>query len=90
MGIVRRHPFLTFVFVIGSLPVLFLIALEVAQHTPACTEWRTKVDAASTFRGKLSMWDDYHRGDMSVDEYYGNVRDQMAHEMRESRPLFCE
>lgn len=90
MGIVRRHPFLTFVFVIGSLPVLFLIALEAAQHTPACREWRTKVDAASTIRGDHSIWDDHHRGDMSWDEYYGGVRADMAYRMRDSRPLFCE
>ncbi len=90
MGIVRKHPFLTFVFVIGSLPVLFLIALEVAQHTPACSAWRAKVDAAATMYGKPSAFDDYHRGDMSWDEYYGNVRDQFAHDMRDTKPLFCE
>ena len=90
MGIVRRHPFLTLVFVIGSLPALFLVVLEAAQHTPACKTWRADVDGRSELHGELSAWDDYHRGEMSVDEYYGGVRDHAAHEMRDTRPFLCE
>lgn len=90
MGLVRRHPFLTSLFVIGSLPVLFLIVLEVAQRTPACSNWRAEVDGRSELPGKLSAWDEYHRGEMSVDEYYGGVREHVAHEMRDSRPWLCE
>lgn len=90
MGIVRRHPFLTLIFVVGSLPVLFLVVVAAAQHTPACSAWRTQVDESARFRGELSAFDDYHRGEMPVDEYYGGVRDHVAWDMRESRPLFCK
>ena len=74
----------------GSLPVLFLLVWEAAQYTPACRQWRAKVDLASTVRGKLPAWDDYRRGDMTADEYYGRVRDHRAYAMRDTRPLLCE
>lgn len=90
MGIVRRHPFLTLIFATGSLPVLALLGLEAAQHTDACQAWRAEVDARSRFRNKPSAFVEHDRGEMSLDEYYGRVRDHVAHELRESRPLFCE
>lgn len=90
MGIVRRHPFLTLIVVIASLPVLFVAVVTAAQHTPACSAWRAEVDYRSRFRGELSAFDDYHRGEMPVDEYYGGLRDHVAYDLRESRPLFCK
>lgn len=90
MGIVRRHPFLTLIFVVGSLPVLALIALEVVRHTPECAAWRAEVARRVGDDPKLSPWDEYHRGDMPVDEYFGNVRDHVEYDMRETRPLFCD
>lgn len=90
MGIVRKHPLLTLIFVLASAPVVFLLVLEAAQHTPACTEWKAEVAARVPFRMKLSAFDEYHRGDMPVEDYYGRPRDQAAYELRESRPLLCE
>ena len=90
VGLVRRHPFLTLIFLIGSLPVVALLALEAVQHTRACTAWRAEVDARAGMPTKLSAFDEYHRGEMPVDEYYGRVRDHVAYELRASRPLFCE
>ena len=90
VGIVRRHPVLTLIFVIGSLPVVFLVVLEAAQYTSDCRAWRAEVDARTGFRTKLSAFDEYHRREMPVDEYYGRIRDHVAYELRESRPLFCE
>lgn len=90
MGIVRRHPFLTFVFLLGALPVLAAIAWEAAQYSPACRAWRAQVAAKANADRDLPAFDDYHRGEMSVDEYLGNVRDQVAWDMRETRPLLCD
>lgn len=90
MGIVRRHPFLTLTVVVASLPLLFLAVVTAAQHTPACSEWRAEVEFRSRFRKGLSAFDDYRRGDMPVDEFHGGVRDHVAWDLRESRPLFCK
>ncbi|HYP23425.1 MAG TPA: hypothetical protein VEV43_07625 [Actinomycetota bacterium] len=89
MGSIRRHPFLTLIFVVGSLPVVFLLVVEAAQHTSACRRWRAEVDERSTIR-EPPAWVEYDRGDMPLDEYYGGVRDHVAHELREGRPLFCK
>ena len=90
MGIVRKHPFLTLMVLVASTPVVFLVFLEAAQHTRACTAWRAEVDARAAVRTKLSAFDEYHRGEMSVDEYYGRRRDHVAYELRATRPLLCE
>ena len=90
MGIVRRHPFLTLVFVIASLPVVFVAVVTAAQHTPACNAWRAQVDYRARFRQEPSAFVDFHRGDMSLDEYYGGIRDHVAWDMRETRPLLCK
>jgi hypothetical protein len=89
VGTVRRHPFLTLIFVLGSLPVLMLIAWQAMQYTPACRTWRHEVSEASAIRSDQPAWHDYHRGDMTWDEYYGNVRDHVAYQMRDERPAFC-
>lgn len=76
-------------FLLGALPLLALVALQVAQNTPDCRAWRAEVDSRANVDRKLSPFQEYHRGEMSVDEYFGNVRDQVAYDLRESRPPFC-
>lgn len=77
-------------FLLGALPVLALIAWQAAQYTPACRAWRAEVAERSNLDRKLPPFDEYHRGETSVDEYYGNVRDQVAYDLRDSRPPFCK
>lgn len=91
MGIVRRHPFLTALFVLGSLPALGLVALELRQNVGACEDWRMRVEARLLREwgpGPAEIdWD----GNMGVphDELREGMRDQIAHEMRAGRPPFC-
>lgn len=90
MGIVRRHPLVTTVVALLSLPVAGLAALDAAQGRPECRRWRIEVRNETSQRYTRS-----HSApaptvhDITHGELWREMQRQVAYELRRSRPALC-